>query len=138
VPDGSPVIASWQNSTAKGLVVQNPKEGWMTYWQPQDFAKGVIGVAIVLPTDGVEAFTNDAPNLPARAFKAPTHTLGEGQPAIRDLLALTRVQVGQPLVYYAGAGWSESNDFPIAKSWTDYVRHFAECRDHPLEVTIGN
>ncbi len=138
VPDGSPAIDSWQNSTAKGLVVQNQKEGWMTYWQPRDFAKGTIAVAIVLPKGSVEAFTNDNPNLPASAFTPPTHTLGEGQPPIRDLLATTRAEVGKPLVYYAGAGWSESGDFPTAKSWNDYVRRFAERRDQPLQVTIGN
>jgi rhamnogalacturonyl hydrolase YesR len=138
VPDGSPVIDTWQSSTAKGLVVQNKKEGWMTYWQPQDFVKGTTAVAIVLPKGSVETFTNDAPNLPTSAFTPPTHTLGEGQPAIRDLLAITRAEVGNPLIYYAGAGWSESGDFPDAKSWVDYVRHFAECRDQPLQVTIGN
>ncbi|HUA68081.1 MAG TPA: DUF4861 family protein, partial [Candidatus Saccharimonadales bacterium] len=138
VPDGSPVIDSWQSSTARGLVVQNQGEGWMTYWQPQDFIKGTTTVAIVLPKGSVEAFTNDNPNLLASAVTPPTHTLGEGQPAIRDLLAITQVQVGNPLVYYAGAGWSESGDFPDAKSWTDYVRRFAERRDSPLQVTIGN
>jgi len=138
VSDGSPLIDSWQNGTTKGLFVQNQIEGWMTYWQPQDFAKGTTAVAIVLRKGSVEAFTNDAPNVPGSAFKPPTHTMTEGQPAIRDLLAITRVEAGQPLVYYAGAGWSESGDFPDAKSWTDYVRRFAERRDHPLQVTIGN
>ena len=47
-----------------------PKKAWlckikrtagMTYWQPQDFAKGVIGTAFILP--GVEFFTNDFPDL---------------------------------------------------------------------------
>ena len=137
VPDGSPVIDSWQSSTTKGLVVQNQSEGWMTYWQPQDFAKGTTAIAIVLPKGSIETFTNDAPNLPTRAFKPPTHTVTEGQPAVRDLLAITRAEIGQPLVYYAGAGWSESGDFHNAKSWTDYVRRFADRRDQPLVVTIG-
>jgi rhamnogalacturonyl hydrolase YesR len=138
VPDGSPEIDSWQTSTAKGLVVQNQAEGWMTYWQPQDFAKGTTAVAIILPKGSVEAFTNDVPNPPAGAFAPPTHTVEEGQPAVRDLLAITQVKVGQPFVYYLGAGWDQSGDFPNAKSWTDYVRRFAERRDQPLQVTIGN
>jgi len=138
VSDGSPMIDSWQSSTAKGLAVQNQNEGWMTYWQPQDFAKGITAVAIVLPKGSVQSFTNDNPNLPASAFKAPAHTIKEGQPAIRDLLAITPAEVGKPLVYYLGAGWSESGDFLDAKSWTDYVRRFAERRDAPLRVTIGN
>jgi len=129
---------AWQNSTAKGLVVQNQDEGWMTYWQPQDFAKGVTAVAIILPKGSIETFTNDLPNLSASKFTAPTHTFTEGQPAIRDLLAITQVEIGKPLVYYLGAGWSESGDFPDAKSWNDYIRRFAERRDQPLQITIGN
>jgi rhamnogalacturonyl hydrolase YesR len=138
VTNGSPDIASWQNSTARGLVVQDRKEGWMTYWQPQDFNKGTTAVAIVLPKGSVETFTNDKPNLPASAFAAPTHTVTEGQPAIRDLLAIAPAEIGRPFVYYLGAGWDKSGDFPNAKSWTDYVRHFAECRDQPLQIIVGN
>jgi len=138
VPDGSPEIDSWQSSTDKGLVVQDQPEGWMAYWQPQDFAKGVTGVAAVLPKGSVAAFTNDLPDLPAGKFAAPTNTLTEGQPALRNLLAIAPAEIGKPFVYYLGAGWSESGDFPGAKSWTDYVRRFAERRDQPLQVTIGN
>ncbi|HZL13776.1 MAG TPA: DUF4861 family protein, partial [Verrucomicrobiae bacterium] len=131
-------INSWQSSTAKGLVVQNQDEGWMTYWQPQDFAKGTTAVAIILPKGSVENFTNDKANLPAGAFKPPTHTLGEGQPPIRNLLAIAPAKIGQPFVYYLGAGWDQSGDFPDAKSWNDYIRRFAERRDQPLQISIGN
>ncbi len=132
-------IDSWQTSTAKGLVVQDKDEGWMAYWQPQDFAKGTTTVAIILPgKNTVQMFTNDLPDLPASAFAAPTHTVEEGQPAIRNLLAIAPAEIGKPFVYYLGAGWSESGDFPDAKSWTDYVRRFAERRDQPLQVTVGN
>jgi hypothetical protein len=137
VAAGSPEIDSWQASTAKGLVVQNQSAGSMTYWQPQDFAKGVIGTAIVLPANSIETFTNDNPDLPAEKFAAPTHTLGEGQPGLRSLLAIAPAQVNVPFVYYIGAGWSESGDFPNATAWNDYIHRFLERRDHPLEVTGG-
>ncbi|HTQ51561.1 MAG TPA: glycoside hydrolase family 88 protein [Candidatus Acidoferrales bacterium] len=137
VPDGSPEIDSWPNGTAHGLVVQNQTEGWMTYWQPRDFEKGTTGTAFILPKGSVETFTNDAPNLPASAFKPPTHTMKEGQPAIRDFLAVAPAEIGKPFTYYFGAGWSESGDFPDARSWTDYVRRFAERRDQPLQVAMG-
>ncbi|MGH7990835.1 MAG: DUF4861 family protein, partial [Limisphaerales bacterium] len=71
-------------------------------------------------------------------FEPPTHTFGEGQPALRDLLAVAPTEIGKPFIYYLGAGWSESGDFPNAAAWNNYVRHFAECRDQPLQVTIGN
>jgi len=138
MPDGSPEVDSWQSSTDKGLVVQNQNEGWMAYWQPQDFNKGTIAVAIVLPKGSVQNFTNDNPNLPASKFAAPTHTVTEGQPAVRDLVVVTQAEIGKPFVYYLGAGWDQSGDFPDAKSWTDCIRRFAGRRDQPLQVTIGN
>lgn len=128
-------INNWQNSTAKGLVVRDQKDGWQTYWQPQDFAKGVIGTAFILPS--VEFFTNDFPDLPASKTAAPTHTVKEGQSAIRDLLGIAPAQIGQPFVYYTGAGWSESGDFPDAKSWNEYVARFAERVHQPLQISVG-
>ncbi len=131
-------IGQWKTSTDKGLVVQNQTEGWMTYWQPQDFAKGVIGTAIILPKDSVTLFTNDNPNLPAEKFEPPTKTMTEGQPALRNQLAIANAEIGKPFVYYFGAGWSESGDFSNAAAWIDYVTHFVSCRDQPLQVTVGN
>ena len=131
-------INAWQNSIEKGLVVQNQSAGSMTYWQPQDFNKGVIGTAIVLPKDSIQSFTNDNPNVPADKFAPPTHTVTEGQPALRSMLAIVPAQIGTPFVYYFGAGWSESGDFPDAKSWNDYINRFIERRDQPLQITIGN
>jgi len=138
VADDAPEIAAWTNSTAKGLVVQNQMAGWMTYWQPQDFVKGTTAVAIILPRGSVESFTNDKPNLPEKAFQAPTKTFGEGQPAIRDLLAIAGAVPNQPFVYYLGAAWDENIDFTSAQAWNDYVRRFAERRDQPLQVSVGN
>jgi unsaturated rhamnogalacturonyl hydrolase len=138
VPDGSPEIDSWTNTTDRGLVVQNQTEGWMAYWQPQDFYKGTIGDAIVLPRDTVEVFTNDRPDLPA-SVAAPTKTITEGQPAIRNFLAIAPAQIGQPFVYYMGAGWTQSGDFTNAADWDNYIRRFAERRDEPLQVNVtGN
>ena len=138
VPDGSPEIDSWQTSLAKGLVVQNQDEGWLAYWQPQDFTKGVTAVAIVLPKGSVQSFTNDIPNLSAEKLVPPAHTMTEGQPAVRDFLAIVPAEIDKPFIYYFGAGWDMSGDFSDAKSWTDYVRRFAERRDQPLQMTIGN
>ncbi len=40
--------------------------------------------------------------------------------------------------YYFGACWDRSGDFTNHVQWEDYVRRFAERRDAPLKVTIGN
>jgi unsaturated rhamnogalacturonyl hydrolase len=138
VNDDSPEIDSWQNSIEKGLIVQNQSASWMTYWQPQDFYKGVIGTAIILPKDSIETFTNDNPNLPDSKFATPKRTMTEGQPGLRSMLAIVPAQIGVPYDYYFGAGWSESGDFSDAASWNNYVRRFTERRDEPLQVTIGN
>jgi len=136
--DAWSLIDGWQGSTASGLVVQNQSKGWMTYWQPQDFNKGTTAVAVVLPEGSIETFTNDLPHLPASTLQAPTNTATEGQPAVRNLLAIAPAEIGKPFVYYLGAGWSESGDFPNAAAWNKYVSRFAERRDAPLQVIIGN
>lgn len=126
----------WKSSTDQGLIVQNQKDGWMSYWQPQDFNKGTTGVAIVVP--GIETFTNDKPDLAASAFTPPTHTVTEGQPALRNLLAIAPAEVGKPFVYYFGACWDMSGDFTNAQQWTEEVRRYNKTRNEPLQVTVGN
>jgi len=138
VQDGDSAIGSFQTSTAKGLFVQNKEEGWMTYWQPQDFHKGATAVAFVLPKGSIENFTTDIANLAPEKAAAPAKTVTEGQPAVRNQLAIVPGQIGKPFVYYIGAGWDLSGDFPNAAAWNDYIRRFAERRDQPLQVSIGN
>jgi unsaturated rhamnogalacturonyl hydrolase len=121
------------------LISQDRDEGWMSYWQPEDKPKGRIGTAILLPKGAIEEFTNDKPGLPDSKIHAqvpqPTH---EGAPPIRNLLAITTVQIGEPFEYYFGACWDRSGDFTNAEQWTEEVKRLAEQRDQPLQVTVGN
>ena len=121
------------------FIAHDLSEGWLAYWQPEDKPKGVIGDAIILAKGSVLEFTNDAPDLPEEKIHAnvpqPTH---EGYPPIRDMLAVTKAEVGQPLTYYFGATWDRSGDFTNHVQWEDYVKRFAERRDQPLQVTVGN
>jgi len=121
------------------LIAQDQAEGWMSYWQPEDKPKGTMGVAMVLPKGSVEAFTNDVPDMPDAKLHAvvpqPTH---EGAPPIRNLLAISQAEMGKPFTYYFGACWDRSGDFTNHVQWEDYVRRFAERRDQPLQVTVGN
>jgi hypothetical protein len=114
-------------------------EGWMTYWQPEDQPKGTTAVAILLPKGSVQEFTNDNPDMPDSVKHAnvpqPTH---EGYPPIRTQLAVTQAEVGKPFTYYFGACWDRSGDFTNHVQWEDYVKRFAERRDQPLQVTVGN
>jgi unsaturated rhamnogalacturonyl hydrolase len=121
----------------KENIVQNKKEGWMTYMQPEDKPKGRIGVAILLRKGSVETFTNDAPNLPDSVIHAfVPQPIIEGAPPIRSLLAITKAQIGKRLTYYFGACWDRSGDFTSDLQWENYVRRFAECRDEPLKVSL--
>jgi hypothetical protein len=123
----------------EAFIAHDLAEGWTAYWQPEDQPKGIIGVATILPKGGVTTFTNDAPDLPDSVVHAnvpqPTH---EGYPPMRSLLAVSQAQVGQPFSYYFGACWNRSGDFTNHVQWEAYVKRFAERRDQPLQVTVGN
>ena len=121
------------------LIAQDQSEGWLSYWQPEDRPKGTTAVAILLPKDSITAFTNDAPDMPDAKIHAnvPQPTV-EGAPALRDLLAITQVQSGQPFDYYFGASWDRSGDFTDHLQWEAYVKRLAERRDQPVQVTVAN
>jgi len=121
------------------FIGHDQNEGWMSYWQPEDQPKGIIGDAIILPKGSVREFTNDDPDMPDSkkhaAVPQPTH---EGYPPIRNMLAISQAEVGKPYTYYFGACWDRSGDFTNHLQWENYVRRFAERRDQPLQVTVGN
>jgi rhamnogalacturonyl hydrolase YesR len=119
------------------LVGQDQTEGWLTYWQPEDGPKGTTATGILLPKGAVVAFTNDRPAMTEAELHAvvPQPTV-EGAPPIRNLLAISRVQVGRPFEHYLGACWDRSGDFTNHVQWEAYVRRFAERRDQPVRVTV--
>jgi len=121
------------------FITHDQDEGWTAYWQPEDQPKGIIGDAVILPKGEVREFTNDAPGLPDSVVHGnvpqPTH---EGYPPIRNMLAVSQAEVGQPFTYYFGACWDRSGDFTNHIQWENYVKRFAERRDQPLQVTDGN
>ena len=121
----------------EAFITNDLAEGWMTYWQPEDQPKGIMATAIILPKNAVKEFTNDDPEMlddkKHAAVPQPTH---EGYPAIRNLLAITPVEVAKPFTYYFGACWDRSGDFTNHVRWEAYVARFAERRDQPLQVTI--
>jgi rhamnogalacturonyl hydrolase YesR len=78
-----------------------PDGSWMAYWEPEQRGNGTIGCGAVLTSPG------KAMDTPEQAF------------------LITTVKRGQPLVYYTGAGWSKSGDFPNKESWVKYVSTFS-------------
>ena len=96
-----------------GAWQKQAEEGWLAYWEPPYEQAGQIGCAVVLPG-------------PAGEFVA----------ANGNVLATAKGEIGKPFVYFAGAGWSKSGDFPDEKAWFAYVRDFAQRVRAPVAVTV--
>ncbi|HXE43335.1 MAG TPA: DUF4861 family protein [Candidatus Baltobacteraceae bacterium] len=118
-------------------IVQDKENGWQTYWQPTDRDRGNIAVAVVLP-NGITQFVKETNSFPAPAAADLAAPAAEGMPPVANLLAIAPAEVGKPFVYYFGAGWSLSGDFPNPEAWNKYVSRFAERLKAPLQVTVGN
>jgi hypothetical protein len=77
-------------------------DSWMSCWEPAQAENGAIGCGVVMSSPSRRRDTAD------QAFLQ------------------TSIGRGQPLVYYAGAGWTRSGDFPNRESWVRYVSRSAE------------
>ncbi len=102
-------------------------DGWVGYWEPRNGEYVHTGIGAILPhndfkvtahtqtrTSGVGANAHDETN---------THTL-----------VVTEIQIGKPFVYYAGAGWSKSGDFPDATAWFDYLGKMSSRYSNPIRL----
>jgi hypothetical protein len=89
----------------------------------------------VLPHE-VEEFITESATLPKLTSADVTTPSDEGLPPVANLLAIAPAEAGNPFVYYFGAGWSKSEDFPGEADWENYVRQFAVRLRAPLKVTF--
>jgi hypothetical protein len=85
-----------------GEATLDKAKGLIAYWQPPDRIDGSIACGVRVD-----------PAIVVRIGDIDGH-----------YMALIRVAPGKPFVYYAGAGWSKSGDFPDAGSWEKYVRQY--------------
>jgi unsaturated rhamnogalacturonyl hydrolase len=120
-----------------GVIAKNQEEGWMSYWQPADRDRGNIGCAVVLPGK-IEEFATESATLPKLTQPELVTPSDEGLPPVANLLAITSAEAGKPFLYYLGAGWSKSEDFPAVADWENYVRQFVARLHAPLKVTLKN
>jgi hypothetical protein len=109
----------------------------MSYWQPADRDRGNIGCAIVIP-EKIEEFATESATLPKLSQADLTTPSDEGLPPVANLLAIAPAEAGKPFLYYLGAGWSKSGDFPEETDWENYVRQFVARVRAPLRVTLEN
>jgi hypothetical protein len=95
-------------------VTPTPADGSLTQWVAQK-TNGTLGTAIVVASEAFQSITEDE----------------------RNHLILAKAAVGQPLRYYAGAGWDRSGQFKSREDWETYVAaHVARVRA-PVKVTIA-
>jgi hypothetical protein len=116
---------------------QDKGAGWMTYWQAPDRDRGSIGCAVILPAGSIREFVTESGTVAAVPPDKQLLPDSEGLPAVGNRLAVTQISVADGLVYYAGAGWTRSGDFPNEAAWTAYVRRFCERRDAPIQVSVA-
>ncbi len=87
-------------------------DGSLTQWIAQK-TNGALGTAIIVPAAS-QGFAEDTSN----------H------------LVLARVVSGQPLRYFAGAGWSKAGEFTTKEAWNAYVAAEARRVHSPLKITL--
>jgi len=88
-------------------------DGSLTQWVVQK-SNGALGTAVIVPVESFQGFAEDE----------------------RNHLLLAKAASGQPLRYYAGAGWSKAGEFTTQESWNAYVAAFAARLKSPLKITL--
>ncbi|MBO0356641.1 DUF4861 domain-containing protein [Hymenobacter sp. BT186] len=100
----------------RGEVKGEPQQGWFRYWEPMDDA--FVGTGVVLAPGQVQNWKDHRTKA-----KEQSH-----------LLVIATPQANK-LVYYAGFGWTKSNQFKTAAEWDQYLATYAKRLASPLEVT---
>lgn len=93
-------IHKFGTSRTPGKLTLDLARGTMSVWSEGTHEQGAMGVAVLVDPASIAELKEDSDNY----------------------VLLIRVQPGKPFVYYSGATWSRSPDFPSQKAWEDYVR----------------
>jgi len=118
------------------ILDRNTEQGYMTYWQVADRDRGSIACAVVLAKGRPREFALESMSVPQRPEAKRLVPGIEGLPPVGNALMVTEARIGEPLVYYLGAGWSKSGDFPDSDAWREYVGGFAERSRAPVGVRV--
>jgi Domain of unknown function (DUF4861) len=99
--------------------VMQKSEGWMTNWDAGDSSpatkdNGNVGVGLAID--------------PAK--------ISDMIEADEHLLVLAKATPGQPVSFWAGAGWDRSGDFADSAAWNDYLQNWSRRMASPVKVTI--
>ena len=102
----------------RGEVKGEPAQGWFRYWEPIDDA--YLGTGIVLAPGQVQRWLDHRTKA-----KEQSH-----------LLVLATPQANR-LVYYAGFGWTKSEQVKTVADWDAYLADYARRVASPLVVTVS-
>jgi hypothetical protein len=98
------------------IKAQHKDQGWMTNWDAGDYKiNGNVGVALVIDPRRVKDMVE----------------------ADDNLLALVPATPGEPVDFWAGAGWDRSGDFANNTDWDQYNQQWAKRLASPLKVTVS-
>lgn len=114
--DGPVLVAAGLVKRRNTLRFANEKQGWLSLWGPtnDDSANGNLGTGIVMPVSSFREMKENKEHYLAIGVTSPD----------------------KRLVYYAGAGWTRSGDFPTANTWNSYLALFAERLKYPLQIDL--
>jgi len=104
-----------KNQDASVALTSSAATGTLTQWVTQK-TNGELGTALIMPMGAFVGFTADSLNE----------------------LILAKVTTGQPLRYYAGAGWSKAGEFKSQADWNTYVAACATRAASPIKITVAS
>ena len=96
--------------------LSDKNKGWIALWglTTEKEEVGYLGTALVMPRKSV-----------VRMKETNVHAL-----------ILGNAELGKPVTYYAGAGWTLSGDFATADSWRAYLSALSQRIASPLTVNV--
>ena len=87
--------------------------GSLTQWVTQK-SNGDLGTAVIVPAAAFQSFSEDE----------------------RNQLIIAKVTSGQPIRYFAGAGWSKAGEFTTQQQWNDYVAACVARLRSPVKISL--
>lgn len=104
-----------KNQDAAVALTASAAHGTLTQWVTQK-TNGELGTAVIMPKGALVGFAADSLNE----------------------LMLAKATSGQPLRYYAGAGWSKAGEFKSQADWNAYVAACAARAASPIKITVAS
>ncbi|WP_104384736.1 DUF4861 family protein [Sphingobacterium sp. HMA12] len=104
------VVGLAKRKEDKPQLLNDPKNGFLAYWEPAEGDK-ITGTAVILPK--INYVFKDSP---------------------KQFLLATTVKNDQPLVYFAGAAFNKAGKITSFDQWQSYIKEFRNNLNQPLTI----